>query len=98
MRLTSIRVAVLVPLLAGSCFNTIEAGTLDLKAGIGYDFISQEFFLDSISRSGTDSLDFALKTDYLDDIKGRVQLTWSPFPTAVWSSDPAMNKRPISFT
>jgi len=79
LRLSSIRVAVLAPLLAGGCFNATKAGTLDLRAGIGYDFISQEFFLDSITRSGTDSLDFALKTDYVDDLKGRVELTYSPF-------------------
>ena len=88
MRLNSICVAVLVPLLAGSCLNATQAGTLSLKAGIGYDFISQEFFLDSLARTGADSLDFALKTEYLDDLKGRLQLTWSPF------SDRRLEMRP----
>ena len=50
------------------------------RAGIGYDFISQEYFLDSLIRIGEDSLeaDLTLKTNYLDDIKGFIGFTFNP--------------------
>ena len=54
---------------------------LSFKAGVGYDFLSQEFFLDSLAQSGADSLDIstALKTTYLDDFKGQMALRYIPF-------------------
>ena len=61
--------------------GSIEAADLRLKAGIGYDFLSQEFFLDSTAVSGVDSFytDWNLKTNYLDDIKGLLSLSYTPF-------------------
>ena len=48
------------------------------KAGLGYEFISQEYFLDSLAQTGVDSLTTitSLKTTYLDDIKGQVSLRY----------------------
>ena len=57
------------------------AGTgLSLKAGLGYEFMSQEFFLDSLESVGLDSVEIgaALKTTYLDDVKGRLSLDYIP--------------------
>ena len=61
--------------------GSIKAADLRLKAGIGYDFLSQEFFLDSATVSGVDSFytDWNLKTNYLDDVKGMLSLSYTPF-------------------
>ncbi len=52
-----------------------------LKAGIGYDFLSQQYFLDSVISEGADTIlaDWSLKTNYLDDLKGMLSARHRPF-------------------
>jgi hypothetical protein len=54
---------------------------ISMTAGIGYEFISQEYFLDSLVEVGGDTLEAitALKTTYLDDIRARISLKYSPY-------------------
>lgn len=61
--------------------QTTDATEWKLKAGIGYDFLSQEFFLDSTTQSGADSLfiEWSLKNEYLDDLRGFATLSLYPF-------------------
>ena len=61
--------------------STLPGPGVSLKAGIGYEFFSQEFFLDSLDQAGADSLDIttALKTTYLDDLKAQIRLGYVPF-------------------
>jgi hypothetical protein len=58
-----------------SPWGRAEAEGLSFRAGTGYDFLSQQYFLDSASRAGVDSVltGWALKTNYLDDFKGVIQ-------------------------
>lgn len=57
-----------------------ESSKLTFKTGIGYEFLSQEFFLDSLDLSGSDTLETitALKTTYLDDIKAQFSMRFQP--------------------
>ncbi len=54
---------------------------MTFQAGVGYDFLSQQYFLDSTIFEGPDSLltEWALKTNYLDDVKGRFTITYQPY-------------------
>jgi hypothetical protein len=59
-----------------TCLSPFAGATgLSFKAGTGYDFLSQQYFLDSAARAGVDSLltGWALKTNYLDDFKGVIE-------------------------
>lgn len=66
-------------LIAGGC-HTSEAAGFSYKAGIGYDFLSQRYFLDSVSRDEADAVltEWSLKTNYLDDVKGLVSFRLFP--------------------
>ncbi len=74
-------VAAVILLLVGGPWDELQASSFDYRAGIGYDFLSQEYFLDSASFAGLDSTltEWALKTTYLDDIKGQFSLTYFPY-------------------
>lgn len=80
MRSTAVFIAISVFILAGSPQDHTFASGLTVRAGLGYDFLSQEYFLDSAALSGPDSTitAWALTTDYLDDVKGQLWLTYSP--------------------
>ena len=78
MRLYPVRVAILITAALFLIPTSGKTDGLKLKAGFGYDFISQQYYLDSILLSGSDSLDFALKTNYLDDIKAQIRLSYRP--------------------
>lgn len=70
----------LIPVLLFSWLSPVWAeGGFSFKAGLGYEFISQEFFLDSLTQTGVDSLTTitSLKTTYLDDIKGQLSLRYT---------------------
>lgn len=63
----------------------ITAGRVDaqhrpfaFKAGIGYDYLSQRYFLDSLAVSGPDTVltSFALTSEYLNDLKGSMELAY----------------------
>lgn len=58
--------------------SDLQSAEWDYRVGVGYEFISQEFFLDSIL--GADTLaSAALKTTYLDDYKGLMTIRLIPF-------------------
>ena len=59
----------------------VSASNLDMKAGVGYDFFSQQYFLDSAILSGPESLytTWSLENNYLDDQKGMLSLTYKPY-------------------
>ena len=78
---TALSVALIVN-LAGYCYSgTYGRPGLSFKAGIGYDFLSQEYFLDGMGQSGVDSLDIttALETTYLENFKGQMALRYNPY-------------------
>ncbi len=74
-------VALLTLVLVDGLCEKLRAAGLSFRAGVGYDFLSQQYFLDSALLQGPDSLltDWALRTDYLDDVKGQCALTYSPY-------------------
>lgn len=81
-----IRVALIGLLLsAPACAGAIDH--LTVRAALAYDFISQEYFVDSIANEG-DELAFALKTNYLDDLKGRLGLVITPFSDSRFTLSP----------
>ena len=52
-----------------------------IKAGVGYEFLSQEYFIDSLQQNpSADQLDLvtALTTTYLDDVRGQLALHYRP--------------------
>lgn len=53
-----------------------EAGSFRFRAGIGYEFVSQEFFLDSIVARDSLTPATALNTTYLDDYKGLIGVVY----------------------
>lgn len=63
-----------------------NAESPSFRAGLGYDFISQEFFLDSLTPIGQDSLDaqLAQTTNYLDDLKLFLIAAWAPLSNRRW--------------
>lgn len=61
-------------LWAGNSFSA----NLEMRTSLGYDFISQNYFLDSVT-SDTSLSVWLLKNNYLDDFKGRVALSYLPF-------------------
>ncbi|MDF1544076.1 MAG: hypothetical protein P1R58_03115 [bacterium] len=80
-RLKQISPIVLIGFIIAGPSPTSAAARTQFKAGLGYDFISQEYFADSVSYLGGDSAisEWALKTDYLDDIKGTLSLQYLPY-------------------
>jgi len=72
----------LILINAGAVFAD-SSGGFNLRAGIGYDYISQEYFLesDSIYLNPDSSLKSALlKKDYMDDKKGSLFLGYTSDP------------------
>ncbi len=85
IRLISLTLSLFI-INAGTVFAD-SSGGFNLRAGVGYDYISQEYFLesDSIILNPDSSLNSVLlKKDYLDDKKGFLFLGYS--------SDPENNK------
>ncbi|MEW5796773.1 MAG: hypothetical protein AB1772_10490 [Candidatus Zixiibacteriota bacterium] len=80
MRTFSLAALVAMAIAAGLPGSTLSGPGLSLKAGVGYEFFSQEFFLDSLAQAGADSLEIttALKTTYLDDLKAQVRIGYIP--------------------
>jgi len=84
----SVSIILALGVTIGSIGSTDAETGLKIKVGLGYEYLSQEFFLDSITSSilsdtlaGADSLEVsaALKTTYLDDFKGQLTLSYLPF-------------------
>jgi len=66
--------------LAAAVGSRADAASMALRAGLGYDFLSQRYFLDSVSLDPADSAytEFALKSTYLDALKGQVSASVYP--------------------
>ncbi len=66
-------------LIAGNASGE-KSGAFIFRAGLGYDFVSQEYFLDSLRLGGGDSvLELSLlKKDYLDDKKALFFIRYQP--------------------
>ncbi|HVP07653.1 MAG TPA: hypothetical protein VMS71_07420 [Candidatus Acidoferrum sp.] len=73
-------VAVIILASLGGEASAIRAASLSYKFGVGYDFLSQQYFLDSAAQAGADSIlaNWSLKTDYLNDPKGILQVKYCP--------------------
>jgi hypothetical protein len=69
-------------ILTGGIGSILQAQDISFKAGLGYEFFSQEFFLDSLAHPGVDTLSTltSLKTTYLDAVKGLIAISY--FPTS----------------
>ena len=76
MRIIGICVAAILLTSTVAMSQEGSGGGFSIKSGVGYDFISQEYFLDSLL---VDTLDVILKTNYLDDIKGIVEFDYLPY-------------------
>ncbi len=65
-------------LIAGE-LQAENPGNFTFRAGVGYDFISQEYYLDSARYDPDSTINIALlKRDYLDDKKGLLYLKYHP--------------------
>jgi hypothetical protein len=71
--------ALLLVFSVGSAVGADTTG-LDFRAGLGYDFISQRYFLDSLIGTATDTFlqQWALNTEYVNDFKGILDLRYKP--------------------
>ncbi len=74
-------IAVVFGIIFGSIGSTVAGSGLTVRTGLGYEFMSQEFFLDANELSESDSLELntQLKTTYLDDFKGQLSLNYCPY-------------------
>ncbi len=79
MELIRVCVAAILLALAVALPTTSIADSLTVRAGIGYDFLSQEYFVDTSLLIDSVEANLALKTEYLDDFKGLVNLAYYPF-------------------
>jgi len=68
-------------IMLGSIGSTNAENNLTVRTGLGYEYMSQEFFLDAQELYGSDSLELTtqLKTTYLDDFKGQLTLNYTPY-------------------
>jgi len=71
-----IGIVMLLTALNAGIVQADSSGVFGIRSGIGYDYISQEYFLDSLRLAGEDSLVTAtlLKRQYLDDKKAFLYL------------------------
>jgi len=71
--------------MIGGPSRQLRASSLIIKAGVGYEFLSQEYFLDT-TRSDVDSTlaNWELTTTYLDDLKGQLTLFYVPDRGRQW--------------
>ncbi|RME19293.1 MAG: hypothetical protein D6800_14450, partial [Candidatus Zixiibacteriota bacterium] len=84
----------IVVLYVGLVPHRATAGQVDFRAGFGYEFISQEFFLDTALT--VDSLDVitSQNTTYLDDFKGGFGLIYRPFDDRRLELEPSYEQTP----
>jgi len=76
-------VAALILLWFGTITGALDASELKIKAGAGYDFISQEYYFDSLI---VDTLEASLAINkiFLDDFKTKVNLYYAPGEFRRW--------------
>ena len=85
MRKWGILTTLVCALAAGSPDTLARAADLSIKAGVGYEFLSQQYFLDSALLEGPDSTltEWSLSSTYLDDIKGQVTFLYQAEATEI---------------
>ena len=73
-----ISVAVIIGILAPLAAKAASGQGFSFRAGVGYDFLSQQYFVDSITVSGADSVltQWSLTSEYLNDLKGRFEVAF----------------------
>ncbi|PWB76312.1 hypothetical protein C3F09_00550 [candidate division GN15 bacterium] len=71
--------ALLLALFGGTAWGA-DSAAFAFRAGLGYDFISQRYFLDSVVGSASDTFfqQWAMTTDYLNDVKGILDFRYRP--------------------
>lgn len=76
----SILITIAAAIIFAGVARSDDSGDFSIRAGIGYDFISQEYFYDSLRfDGGLDSVKLnLLKREYLDDKKGLVYFKYAP--------------------
>lgn len=81
MRIAARASIILLPISFAGLSQSSFGSDLSVTAGLGYDLLSQEYFLDSAAAAGPDSVivNWALTTHYLDDLKGQLGLTYTPW-------------------
>ena len=73
-----VSVAVIIGILLPLAAIAASGQGFSFRAGVGYDFLSQQYFVDSITVSGADSVltRWSLTSEYLDDLKGRFEVAF----------------------
>ncbi|MBK7141751.1 MAG: hypothetical protein IPH75_06705 [bacterium] len=71
-------VAVVLIVIAAAGYSEADSRPFSLKAGIGYDYLSQRYFMDSLAVAGIDTVltRYELSSDYLNDLKGSLELAY----------------------
>ena len=93
------RTGFLLVLIISVVSTVLAEGDLSFRAGLGYEFISQEYFLDSLALSGADTLATitSLKTTYLDDVTGRLSATYRPSAGSTLEFEGTLEQTPDVF-
>ena len=70
--------AFILVIVLGSISKSTAAG-YNFEAGLGYDFLSQRYFLEELQQANSDTIlvDWELKSTYLDDLKGLVAFEYN---------------------
>lgn len=78
--MTRVVVAALLLIVSAGSAWTADSAAFSFRAGVGYDFLSQRYFLDSVVGSASDTFfqQWALTTDYLNDFKGILDFRYRP--------------------
>ncbi|RKX24835.1 MAG: hypothetical protein DRP47_10765, partial [Candidatus Zixiibacteriota bacterium] len=65
----------------GGLDHYVRAADISFETGIGYDYMSQTFFLDSVAFDGADTTltSWQFRSTYLNDLKYRLGMSWTPF-------------------
>jgi len=89
--------AVIIALfLVGFGPRGIAASDLSVRAGLGYEFLSQDFYEDSLQQAGGDSLAYltTLKTTYLDDFRSQLSVRYAPDSGRLWDIEGRWEQTP----
>ena len=72
--------ASLLGILVGGPTRQLRASDLSFRAGLGYDYLSQQFYSDSIAFAGPDSSQIAISksSTYLNDLAGCLSFAYAP--------------------
>ncbi len=87
---------IIVLFSVGFGYRGVSASDLSVRAGLGYEFLSQDFFEDSLQQLGGDSLAYltTLKTTYLDDIQAQINARYTPDSGRLWDLEGRWEQTP----